>query len=449
MSDMNCRVKRIGLRVVLLWGILGLTMLLPATVSAGDYTVKVLPPNGVDDTDNIQSALNECVAHSPGCTVQLDAGTYFTRQLVTYNFNGNFEGMGKNRTTIEAIHFLPVFTRHIPTDGGCAPNLTDCLWPSLIIFVDGDIHVSDLSVKITAPPGTATAGWYILDSKVTDLLDAFRFMGQHPTYVTIDRIAVEGLPDDSPTSYGVNVINSAIYAGELARSQTPFDYYPMSGGTLTVRNSSFKSVFDGVGQGGSLKDISVTIGGSPSTGNVFENVNVGIDLESSENSVVEVSYNTSSGNWYGMWVLDVWPAFAPSKPSQYSIHDNKFTTTGSNAGGIYLWNDPENPWIRAKIYNNTVEPKRGTLAEGIGAYNTQGTVIWNNKIRGSGADAIGLWGCTSCTVSNNNLGGFTAHPSLAQIYLDPKTSDDSVVCSNHNDTVLDQGTGNTAMGCQP
>ncbi len=267
--------------------------------------------------------------------------------------------------------------------------------------------------------------------------------------VTIDHIAVEGLPDDSATSFGFNVVNGVIYTGELPRSHNPFDYYYMSGGTLTVRNSSFKSAYDGVSTDGFFKDTSVTIGGSPSTENVFENVNVGIDLEASENSRFEVSHNTSSGILYGMWVVPWQPAFVPSKPSRYSIHDNKFTTTGANAGGIYLFNDPANPWIRATIYNNTVESKEGFLVDGIGAYNTQGTVIRDNKIRGSGADAIGLWGSTLCDISGNNLGGFTAHPTRAQIYLDPNTENNRVACSNHNDTVLDQGTGNTVMGCQP
>jgi hypothetical protein len=71
------------------------------------------------------------------------------------------------------------------------------LWPTLIDFVDGDIHVSDLSIKETAPPGKATTGWYWAGTKFTDLLEPLRFMGQNPTYATIDRIAIEGLPDDS------------------------------------------------------------------------------------------------------------------------------------------------------------------------------------------------------------------------------------------------------------
>jgi hypothetical protein len=471
MSDMNCRVKRVGLRVAFLWGILGLTTLLPVTLWAGRHIVQVQPPNGTDDTANIQAALDACVMHGPPCTVQLAAGTYVTRQLLAFNFQGTFKGMSTTLTTIEAFYPLPVKMPDVSL-GECMPNLTTCLWPTLIDFVDGDIHVSDLSIKETAPPGKATTGWYWAGTKFTDLLEPLRFMGQNPTYATIDRIAIEGLPDDSSTSFGFNVINGVIYTGELPRSSAPFDYYFLSG-TYTVRNSSFKSTYDGVSQDGFLKDTSVTVGGSPSTGNVFENVYVGMDMESSENSTFEVSYNTSSGISDSMWVVPWLPAFVPSTPSLYFIHDNTFTTTGAGATGIYLWsvagaNNAENPWISAMIYNNTIEPEQGsTILDGIGAYNTIGAAIWNNTIRGSGKDAIRLGGSNTgvidppgnpqgaflCTVIDNDVSGFTANPNglfsvgYAQIYLDPTTSNNLVACSNNTNTVLDQGTMNTEMSC--
>jgi len=90
---MNCKVKRAGLGVAILGAILGFILLLPATVWAGGHTVNVPPPNGVDDTANIQGALNVCVKYGPGCTVQLAAGTYFTKQVVVYN-SRNFQGYG-------------------------------------------------------------------------------------------------------------------------------------------------------------------------------------------------------------------------------------------------------------------------------------------------------------------------------------------------------------------
>jgi hypothetical protein len=454
MPDMNRRVKRVGLRGAFLWGILGLIMLLPVTVWAGGHTVKIQPPNGIDDTANIQGALDACAAHGPGCTVQLAAGTYLTKQVVVYNFRGTFKGVGMDHTTIEALPNLPV---NLQGPGECLPNTTTCMWPSLIIFVDGNIHVSDLSIHVTAPPGTATTGWSLFGLEVSSLLDGLRFMGQHPTDVSIDRISIEGLPDNSPNSFGIvegfgvgfNVVNEIIYTGELPRSSTPFDYYFLTG-SLTVRNSSFKMALDGVSQDGFLQSSHITIGGSPSTGNTFENVFVGMDIEASESSVFEISHNRSSGIYAGMWVTPWQSVFVPASPSRYFIHDNRFTGTGQYAEGFYFLDDAANPWIQAAAWNNTVE-LQDTLSEGIGVYNTKGTVIWNNSVTGAdGFDAIGLYSSALDTVINNNVSGFTVDGTLgnAQIYLDPSTTRDLVVCAEHSDTVLNQGTNNIVFGCQ-
>ena len=448
MPDMNCRVKRVGLRGAFLWGILGLIMLLPATVWAGGHTVKVQPPNGVDDTAKIQGALNACVGYGPGCAVQLSAGTYLTKQLVAYNFRGTFKGMGQDRTTIEALPNLHVDMEPV---GGVPeslyqPNTTTCRWPSLILFVDGDIHVSDLSIFITAPPGTATTTWLFGGSPFNGLYDALSFMGQHVT-ACIDRIHMEGLPDPT-NSFGFNVVNALHFTGEFPRSLTPWDWYFLSG-SLTVRNSSFSSATVGISQDGFVKSSRITIGGSPSAGNHLEKGYGGVDIEASENSVFEISYNESSGSGAGMWVVPWQPVFVPASPSRYFIHDNKFTGTGQYADGFYFLDDAANPWIQAAAWNNTVE-LQDTLSEGIGVYNTKGTVIWNNSVTGSdGRDGIGLWNSTLDTVIGNNVSGFTVDSTgLAQIYLDPSTTRDLVVCAERSDTVLNQGNDNIVIGCQ-
>lgn len=208
--------------------LLGVVLTVSARAKAGESVVNVVPPNGKDDTANIQAALDGCVAKGPSCTVQLQAGHYFTKQLVEYNFQGTFKGMGIGTTTVEALH--PLFV-NIPdiSLGECTPDTTTCLWPTLIMFVDGDIHVSDLSIRITAPPGTATTGWLFAGTLFTDLIDALRFTGQYPTNAAVDRISVEGLPDNSPTSFGFNLVNGVFFAGEFPRSSAPFDYYFLSG----------------------------------------------------------------------------------------------------------------------------------------------------------------------------------------------------------------------------
>src|SRR5215471_16496892 len=138
------------------------------------------------------------------CTVQLAAGTYLTRQLVAFNFQGTFKGMGIATTTIQTVYPLPVKFPDVFVDGECVPNTTTCLWLSLIIFVNGKIEVSDLSMMELAPPGEATTGWLFAGTKFTDLIDTVRFMGNMPTYATVDRINVQGSTDDSPTSTGFN-----------------------------------------------------------------------------------------------------------------------------------------------------------------------------------------------------------------------------------------------------
>ena len=446
MSYMNCRVIRTGLGVALLWGILGLILLLPATVWAGGHTVMVPPPNGVDDTANIQGALNKCVVYGKGCTVQLQAGTYLTQQVVVYNFQGSFKGMGIDSTTIEALPNLPV-TNLLVTS--CQPNLTDCIWPGLFEFVDGNISVSDLSIEINAVPATLPWTDEVDTDTHTMLYDVLGFMGQHPTDVTIDRIRMEGQPSSLSTDFGYNVTNGVHYSGELPRSSARFDYYFLSG-SFTVQSSFFNNLFVAVSQDAYSTSSRITIGGSPSAGNHLENTCGGLDMEASENSVFEISYNESSGTCAGMWVVPAWVPFVPTSPSQYFIHDNKFVGTEQNADGFYFLDDAANPWIQAAVWNNTAEVQ-ANLSEGIGVYNTKGTAVWNNSVVGSdGTDGIGLWSTTLDAVVNNNVKGFTVDSTsgLAQIYLDPSTTYDLVVCTERSNTVLNQRTNNAIIGCQ-
>jgi hypothetical protein len=446
MSYIKYRVNRVGLGVAILWGVFGLILLLPATVWAGGHRVNVPPPNGVDDTAKIQGALNTCVKYGRGCSVQLAAGTYLTKQVVVYNFRGTFKGMGIDRTTIEALPNLPVTNLTVTS---CQPNLTDCIWPGLFEFVDGNISVSDLSIKITAVPATLPWTDEVDTATHTMLYDVLGFMGQHPTDVTIDRIRMEGQPSALSTDFGYNVTNGVHYSGEFPRSSARFDYYFLSG-SFTVQSSFFNNLFVAVSQDAFSTSSRITIGGSPSAGNHVENTCGGLDMEASENSVFEISYNESSGTCAGMWVVPTWVPFVPSSPSRYLIHDNKFTGTGQYADGFYFQDDAANPWIQAAAWNNTVEVQ-SFPSEGIGVYYTKGTAVWNNSVTGSdGTDGIGLWSTSFDAVANNNVSGFTVDSTsgLAQIYLDPSTTNDLVVCAERSDTVLNQGTNNAIIGCQ-
>jgi hypothetical protein len=444
MLNVNRRGARAGSWLALLFCFLALFLILPTTASGGGSTIRVAPPNGKNDTASIQNALNACVAKGPGCTVQLGAGTYLTSQVVVYNFQGTFKGMGIDRTTIEALPDLYVNWPDFSVSM-CQPNLTNCIWSSLFAFVDGNISVSDLTIEISAVPATQPGV-----GGTTTLFSVLELTGQH-TDVTIDRIRMEGEPSTLSTDVGYNVLNGVHYSGELPASSTPGDYYFLSG-SLAVRSSFFNNLGVAVSQDEFVTSSQITIGGSPSAGNHVENACSGLDIETSQKSVFEISYNESSGTCAGMWVINTWPTtVVPSGPSRYLIHDNKFVGTGDYADGMYLSDNVTNPYIQAAVWNNTAEVQASLYTEGIGVYNTKGTAVWNNSVTGpDGYDGIGLWSTTLDTVINNTVSGFTVESGgLAQIYLDPYTTRDLVVCAQPTNTAFNQGTNNTIIGCQP
>jgi hypothetical protein len=288
-------------------------------------------------------------------------------------------------------------------------------------------------------------------------------MGRNRTNASVQRVGVKGAPYTSATSCSgdplvpdFNLCGALIFAGEFPRSQAQFDYYYLSG-TFSLSNSSFKNVSFGVVADGFLKDSRITIGGSPSTGNVFKDVDYGSYVATAQNSFADVSYNKSSASpnlaaiTIGPWIPQV---FKPRKPSLYVVHDNHLTPMGACANGVFMADDPDDQQLYAIVYNNTIRGQ-GICAIDFGY--TKGTTIMNNKIVGSGPFAIGVEGDKYASVLGNDVSGFTADASLAQIMLDgtllwpppiSDTTDSTVVCRTPADTVMNFGSNNTIIGCR-
>src|SRR5690349_11337843 len=77
----------------------------PAPQPTGLHRVQ---PGRADDTSALQAAFDACVAERPGCTVELAAGTFHTKQLIVRNFHGTLRGAGQAASIIEALPNLPV-----------------------------------------------------------------------------------------------------------------------------------------------------------------------------------------------------------------------------------------------------------------------------------------------------------------------------------------------------
>ena len=214
----------------------GLLLAMPTAAWAGGYTVYVPAPNGVDDTANLQRALDDCVRIGQDCTVQLAGGRYLTKQLVAYSFHGTFRGQSQSKTIVEALPNLPVNSWDHDNTTWWPPNTTDHTWPDLIMFVDGDIRVSDMTIKTTSIP--ATQPYYLFGGiEFRQFLGAIRIMGQYRTQASIERVSFEGRRDETSVA-GFNLINALYWVGDLPKSLTFHDAYPLVG-TLTVSSSSF------------------------------------------------------------------------------------------------------------------------------------------------------------------------------------------------------------------
>ena len=126
---------------------------------------------------------------------------------------------------------------------------------------------------------------------------------------------MEGLPDPTNSVWATMSSTELHFTGEFPRSLTPWDWYFLSGSLPSGTALSKRDRWHFAGRLCHFK---------PNNhwrfafcGNHLENVYGGMDIEASEKSVVEISYNESSGSGAGMWVVPWQPVFVPASPSQY------------------------------------------------------------------------------------------------------------------------------------
>jgi hypothetical protein len=474
---------------LLVAGLLAGSVAAPAAVMAkagSTYTVPGPTGIGLTDTANIQAGLDWCATHGPGCTVQLGAGTYVSSQLLEYNFNGTFKGAGEYQTTIQAMPNLLVNTPDAWVVGECAPDLNLCRYPDLIMFVDGNVEVSALALDFPATDGTETTPYFLGGTEYSGLITALEFTGDTSADASVDRVSVTGRADHTATNVlglGFNVIQGIMFDGFFPAAPFPSLTNATRSGTFTLRNSTVQTVWDAVLVQGAVAGSQVTIGGSPGAGNRITDVDFALDLGAA-NSTFDISYNDLAAtnaapeeiNHVGVFVEPSGGAFAGlvSRLSQFSIHDNTIAVNDACGCSMFgMWLQDARPdlgapahWFTATIKHNTISlPATYTLpAEGkagIDANNVTGATISGNTITATATgtfEGIGLWGnvlgwplATGNSVIANDLSGVALDPTpgfaFAQVYLDPYTANNHVVCAGQGVSVLDQGTGNKVTGC--
>lgn len=124
--------------------------------------------------------------------MQLSAGTYKTQQLFAANFHGAFKGKGMDATIVEALPDLQVNSYPMWTDQSHLnlPSPSNP-WPCLITFVDSDIAVSDLTLRVTAYEPVSP--WFY-GQMVRNMEALLAITGTSSSAVSVERVAFRGAP---------------------------------------------------------------------------------------------------------------------------------------------------------------------------------------------------------------------------------------------------------------
>jgi hypothetical protein len=227
----------------------------------------------VNDTANLQCALDAAVSSGPGVRVRLSSGIFHTAQIVVSGFQGKFTGNGAKNTVITNLPNLYV----TPVDMYFNPPSADNPWPSLFAFVNGDFVISDLAIHIIGDNGTT--GWTIfgIDPPIIELAHAVVILGTEAD-AKIERVLVEGeLMENSLLGY--NLINGIFFEGFIGEVSPPIS------GSFQVYASTFRLVASGTPVV-NLSNSAVVI-----SRNTFEDVFLGMDGGDFINSNLEFSHN--------------------------------------------------------------------------------------------------------------------------------------------------------------
>jgi parallel beta-helix repeat protein len=405
------------------------------------HTVYVSPPSGTDDTIVLQGALDTCMQlHPKGCTIQLTAGTYKSKQLISENFHGQLKGMGTDVTTIEVLAPLEV-TVSTENVFDKPPSRTN-KYPFLITFLAGDIAVSDFTVKVN-DFNAATPWCYGSSGCGQTWLKGLVGVYGTTANLFVTRMGFEGGPG---TNDGRNYDNGPFFTGTSGLQQVPL--------TGTFKLTSTRCRFAGnCWEVFGVSNSNIVVGGSPLQGILVEDGEYGGLMGDIDNSVVEYSYNNVTVNDYSFYSTALWAAQGilsnPRKPSQFLVHHNQFNITGLEEGVFFGDLTQSNGLGKSAdifIFNNLfslASSDEGLGWAGVELYSTVDSVVTGNVFSGTAYNGIAIESGSKCALLANDFSGFMGQQ--ASVFLDPGTSGCLVVGNGRPTLVLDQGTNDTLI----
>jgi hypothetical protein len=402
------------------------------TFDAATRTVTVAP-SGVDDTLALRTAFDVCQAVGPGCTVQLTAGTFFTRQHERVGFQGTFAGAGMHATEIRPLTPLPIRPARVDVATS---------WPEpgfgsvLFTFDASDVVVRDLSFFNDDP--APSEPWRFAGGEIRALAVFLVFQGPQ-SRVDVQRVGIESGPG---VFFGFSVINGIYLHPGIDRGadaglavRTPFS------GMASVRDSRIRGPIAGIAIE-NVEDATVVV-----RDNEIEGIEA-VEIVEVGNSVIDVRGNllVGVGEDPGVVTVTAGRYKTPEGPTTVLLSDNtiRLTTRRDDVFGVILRDQTRPATQRVVIERNTFELDGGAAAIG---GNAEGVVARDNVIRGRAAYGIRVG--TSVTQPWLVLGNdFSAFDAARQALLVTSSARGAVVVCGAGNTFRDDGRGTVAVGCE-
>jgi hypothetical protein len=410
------------LALAVLAAVLGGVPAVAQTYDASTRTVTVAP-SGVDDTRALRTAFDVCQAVGPGCTVQLEAGTFRTQQIEVWGFHGTFAGAGMDVTVVETLAPLPIS----PPDHDIARSFADPEGgPVLMAFRNAHMTMRDLTLRNDAPE--PTTGWRFNDFPIPAIAVMLVLEGDD-LRVDVERIAVESAPG---VFDGLSALNGIWIQGIKESPEAPI---LETVGSVTIRNSRVDGPAGGVVVE-NVEGITVVVRDSQIT--AFEAVsiwNVG-------RSVIEIRGNDLAGRDRAVGVTSDPGGWRPQGPTTVLVTGNRLRTLGaSDAVAVGIDDRGQTPTQFVIVERNVIEVDAAAAAAISG--DGEGLVVRDNVVVGSAPNGVVVAGGVSATpmpwvVIGNDFTGFTAR--LADVTIATRARGAVVVCGLPT-SVRDLGTG--------
>lgn len=416
--------------------------------------VRTVAPNGTDDTDNLECAINEAGQHWRK-TVRLTEGTFHSDFLTIEGYQGKIEGAGRDLTTIE------------PLAGGldCTPVFEDIDFVPWLAFEGSNPTLTDFALSI---PDVACSEPYLeitdIDPDTGEILFQGSFQDFNAMVVSVSRfpgpstdcgITVDaGLTvkrvdvDAPPPDFSAPIFNpqgafSAFYAGGILIDECLGVADRISGG-VTVTD------VDSDGAGNLITAFLMTDAPVRVTNNHVTNVDDAVVVGASARSIASVHSNLFEG------VTDIGVltfnciGFGPDaadetcidEPTRVSVHDNDIEVSPiGTAGVIAADGNTVDPRMDLNVRRNNISGAgniAGVILDGIDDARIRQNTFTGASVFGVLADGPTM----RSRIVANDMTGHTAF--VAGVLLEVDTSWNTVR-RNAGATVVDLGTDNNVV----